>query len=123
MAADAKPNADTIIVPAGMFTLTIPGAGEDNGATGDLDINGNLTLKGQGSNKTIIDGNDLDRVIPGFGRQGVDLGRDDPAWSGERWGRDLERWRPPDSHFGRDPEQRSRWRRRDQRCQWRQRRQ
>ena len=45
MAADAKPNADTIIVPAGTFTLTIPGTGEDNDATGDLDINGNLTSR------------------------------------------------------------------------------
>ena len=40
MAADAKPNADTIIVPAGMFTLTLAGAGEDAAATGDLDITG-----------------------------------------------------------------------------------
>ena len=38
MAADAKPNADTIIVPAGMFKLTLAGAGEDAAATGDLDI-------------------------------------------------------------------------------------
>src|SRR3990170_7639224 len=29
--------ADTINVPAGAYTLTIPGAGEDANATGDLD--------------------------------------------------------------------------------------
>jgi len=63
MAADAKPNADTIIVPAGTFALTIGGTGEDNDATGDLDITGNLTLKGKGAGTTIIDGNDIDRVI------------------------------------------------------------
>src|ERR1700677_3861021 len=43
MAAKAKPNSDTIIVPGGTYTLTLLGAGEDNDATGDLDIKGNLT--------------------------------------------------------------------------------
>jgi hypothetical protein len=63
MAADAKPNADTIIIPGGLYTLTIPGAGEDNDASGDLDIVGNLTIKGKGAGHTTIDGNGLDRVI------------------------------------------------------------
>ena len=67
MAANAKPNADTIMLPAGMFTLTIAGADEDNDATGDLDINGNLTIKGKGAGSTIIDGNNLDRVIEVLG--------------------------------------------------------
>ena len=62
-AANAKPNSDTIILPKGTFTLTIPGANEDLDATGDLDINGNLTIKGKNANSTIIDGNNLDRVI------------------------------------------------------------
>src|SRR6516225_4912533 len=63
MAANAKPNADTIILPAGTFKLTLAGAGEDNYATGDLDIKGNLTIKGKNAASTIIDGNKLDRVI------------------------------------------------------------
>ena len=46
MAANVKSNSDTIILPAGNYTLTIPGAGEDNAATGDLDIHGSLTIKG-----------------------------------------------------------------------------
>ena len=62
-AADAKPNADTIILPQGTITLTIAGAGEDNAATGDLDIRGNLTIKGKGAGATVIDGNNLDRVF------------------------------------------------------------
>lgn len=62
-AADAKSGSDTIIVPSGTFTLTIPGQGEDASATGDLDITGNLTIKGKSSAKTIIDGNNLDRVF------------------------------------------------------------
>ena len=63
MAANAKPNSDTIILPAGTFDLTLAGAGEDKDATGDLDISGNVTIKGKGSSSTIIDGNNLDRVI------------------------------------------------------------
>src|SRR5271170_301522 len=62
-AADAKPNADTIILPAGTITLTIGGLPEDNAASGDLDIRGNLTIKGKGAGATVIDGNNLDRVF------------------------------------------------------------
>ena len=66
-AANAKPNADTIILPAGTITLTIAGANEDNAETGDLDIRGNLTIKGKGAGVTTIDGNNLDRVIDVLG--------------------------------------------------------
>ena len=62
-AANAKPNSDTIIVPSGTFKLTLAGANEDNDATGDLDINGNVTIKGKNAASTIIDGNNLDRVF------------------------------------------------------------
>src|SRR4051794_24479213 len=62
-AADARGGSNKIIVPAGTFTLTIAGAGEDAGATGDLDINGKLTITGKNSASTIIDGNNLDRVF------------------------------------------------------------
>ena len=65
-AADAKPNADTIILPAGTITLTIAGAGENNAATGDLDIHGSVTIKGKGAGVTIVDGNNLDRVFDIF---------------------------------------------------------
>ena len=41
-----------------------PGANEDNAATGDLDIKGNVTIKGKGASKTIVDANAiLDRVF------------------------------------------------------------
>jgi hypothetical protein len=62
-AANAKSNSDTIIVPAGTFKLTIPGANEDADLTGDLDINGKVTMKGTNAASTIIDGNNLDRVF------------------------------------------------------------
>ncbi len=58
--------ADTIILPAGTYTLTIPGAGENAAATGDLNITGlggALTITGAGAATTIIDGGALDRVF------------------------------------------------------------
>lgn len=54
---------DTITLPAGSYNLSIVGAGEDINGTGDLDIQGNLTINGIGSANTIIDGGGLDRVF------------------------------------------------------------
>jgi len=54
---------DTIFVPTGTYTLTIPGAGEDNNRTGDLDILDNAYITGDGAGLTILDGNNLDRVL------------------------------------------------------------
>ncbi len=62
-AANAKPNGDTIILPPATIGFTIAGSGENQSASGDLDIQGNLTIKGKGSGKTIIDANNLDRVF------------------------------------------------------------
>ncbi len=63
MAADASGGSNTIKLRNGTYTLTIAGANEDASATGDLDITGNITITGSGSRGTIIDGNNLDRVI------------------------------------------------------------
>lgn len=54
---------DIIVLPAGTYTLTIVGAGENNTATGDLDILSNITISGAGAATTIINGNNLDRVF------------------------------------------------------------
>lgn len=54
---------DTISLPAGVYTLSIPGAGEDAAATGDLDITDSVIVNGAGAGSTIIDGGDLDRVL------------------------------------------------------------
>jgi CSLREA domain-containing protein len=65
-AVDACPagsGADTITLPAGTYTLTLAGAGEDANATGDLDITGDVTITGAGAGTTIIDGNATDRVL------------------------------------------------------------
>lgn len=53
----------TINVPAGTYTLTIVGAGEEDAATGDLDINENITITGAGAATTIINGGGIDRVF------------------------------------------------------------
>ena len=55
--------ADTITLPVGSYGLAITGSGEDDNATGDLDIIGPLTIEGSGSKSTIIDGNSIDRVF------------------------------------------------------------
>jgi hypothetical protein len=63
--AEASAGADTIIVPAGIYTLTraTPSGATDDGTTGDLDINSALTITGEGSKRTVIDANDIDRVF------------------------------------------------------------
>ncbi len=63
MAADAKGGNNKIILPAGDFTLTIPAASGDGNANGDLDIDANVSIQGRGAGNTIIDGNNIDRVI------------------------------------------------------------
>jgi len=63
MEANGQGGSHTITLPAGTFKLTIAGANEDGGATGDLDILANLTIQGAGAGSTIVDGNQLDRVF------------------------------------------------------------
>lgn len=77
--ANATAGADTIIVPAGTYTLTIPNVApappknvnntnEDGNATGDLDINDSLTITGAGQAATIVQAgttsaNGIDKVF------------------------------------------------------------
>ncbi len=55
--ANATMDLDTIIVPAGVYTLTVGPAGDDGALSGDLDITNDVTLVGAGALATIIDGN------------------------------------------------------------------
>jgi CSLREA domain-containing protein len=63
MEANGQGGSHTISLPAGTFKITIAGANEDGGGTGDFDIFANLTITGAGANSTIVDGNKLDRVF------------------------------------------------------------
>ena len=65
IAANGAAGNDTITVPSGTFSLTIAGGGENNAATGDLDISFDaLTINGGGlANTTIEVGAGDDRVF------------------------------------------------------------
>lgn len=87
---------DTIVLAAGTYTLTIVGADEDSNGSGDLDIDGDLTIAGADRATTTIDG--------GSGGGGGGGGRPGAA-RGERHGL-LER---PHGHGGPDAKWPSRW--------------
>ena len=82
--SNANVGADTIIFSASTngtpFTLTAgPADNEFAGtgatqATGDLDILDHLTITGNGSANTLIDGNDLDRIIDVNNFNGINSG-------------------------------------------------
>jgi len=60
--ANAAADLDTILLPAGAYALTRPGAGEDAAGSGDLDITAPVVLRGTGS--VVIEASALgDRVI------------------------------------------------------------
>ncbi len=61
--SNALAGGDTAILPSGIYTLSIPGTGEDAAATGDLDITDTLTILGESRESTIVDGNQLDDVF------------------------------------------------------------
>lgn len=63
MEANALPGADVITVPAGEFTMTVQGQGEDAGESGDFDLLGELTITGAGPGATIVNAGSMDRVF------------------------------------------------------------
>ncbi|HET8941865.1 MAG TPA: CSLREA domain-containing protein [Rudaea sp.] len=56
-------NDDTVIVPAGTYTLAITGVNENNNASGDLDILADIRIQGTANGATVIDANGIDRII------------------------------------------------------------
>ena len=61
--ANQHPGLDLIVIPEGTYTLTIAGSGDNTNLTGDLDILDPVIIQGAGPDKTIIDGNTIDRVF------------------------------------------------------------
>ncbi|MFN8442825.1 MAG: choice-of-anchor Q domain-containing protein [Caldilineaceae bacterium] len=77
--ANALNGDDTITLAATTYTLSLAGAGEDTGQSGDLDVTaGGLTLIGAGSSgaiTSILDGAGLDRVLDLHSDSNVSLRR------------------------------------------------
>ena len=67
MEANAQSGDDVIMLPAGTYPITVPGANEQSALTGDLDVRdttGTLTILGAGVSTTIIDASGLgDRIF------------------------------------------------------------
>ncbi|HNT25312.1 MAG TPA: Calx-beta domain-containing protein [Anaerolineales bacterium] len=61
--ANRSPGHDLVILPAGTYTLTRPGFGENDAVLGDLDITGDLTIYGASPALTVVDGGGVDRVF------------------------------------------------------------
>ena len=77
--AGLPPVTYKINLPAYTYTLT-GASGENNNASGDLDIKANVIIMGQGASKTIISGGGIDRVFhidpAGSGSFTVQIGND-----------------------------------------------
>jgi CSLREA domain-containing protein len=58
---------DRVILPAGIYVLSLHGSEEDGNQAGDLDILDDLTLVGNGPEVTVIDGDGADRVVDNLG--------------------------------------------------------
>ena len=64
IAANNRPGADTVQLKRGKtYELQQPGSGEDESATGDLDVTGPLAFRNPGDRRAIIDGGGLDGVV------------------------------------------------------------
>lgn len=63
LAANAADGTDFIVLGAGTYSLSLAGAGEDLGATGDLDVADSLAIVGRDAAGTVIDANQIDRAF------------------------------------------------------------
>jgi CSLREA domain-containing protein len=63
METNALVGANSISLPAGHYMLALPGSNENGCLTGDLDIVDDLTITGAGTGSSVVDANQLDRVV------------------------------------------------------------
>ena len=66
MESNATAGDDVIVLGAGTYTLTRAGRFEDDSVFGDLDVKGNLIIRGAGASRTIINAAQLDRIFHVF---------------------------------------------------------
>lgn len=66
MESNASAGDDIITLGAGVYQLSLAGNFEDQAATGDLDVTGNLIIRGVNAKTTFIDGGALDRIFHVF---------------------------------------------------------
>ncbi len=59
----AGSGADVIEVPSGTYELTIAGAAEQLGASGDLDVTAPVTIEHKGTGTALVDAKSIDRVF------------------------------------------------------------
>lgn len=71
--ANSLAGDDTIDLRADTYVLSLAGASEDAGATGDLDITDNLKILGSGETSTIVNGGQIDRVFHVIGNINVTI--------------------------------------------------
>src|SRR5688500_77715 len=63
LAANAAIGPDFVVLGAGTYSLSLTGAGEDFGTTGDLDVSDDLAIVGRDAAGTVIDANQIDRAF------------------------------------------------------------
>lgn len=71
LAANALPGADIIDLPAGTYLLTIPGSEEFASLQGDLNIIGDLQIRGSRTGQTVIQSKVADRVMSAQAPPGI----------------------------------------------------
>lgn len=71
--ANALAGTDTLLLPSGIYTISLPGLDEDAGAVGDFDINSQLVISATGATPPMINGNRLDRLFHVTGAFSVTL--------------------------------------------------
>lgn len=65
------PGAISFFLPPRVYAITLPGSGEDNAATGDLDIKCNLLLKTANGLPAVVNANGLDRAFQILSPNGI----------------------------------------------------
>ncbi|MFO0977216.1 MAG: ubiquitin-activating E1 FCCH domain-containing protein [Planctomycetaceae bacterium] len=66
MESNSSAGDDIITLGAGVYQLSLAGSFEDQAVTGDLDVTGNLIIRGVDAKTTFIDGGALDRIFHVF---------------------------------------------------------